>query len=379
MSAPLLERLRAARLDRQRRFPDLDSQIKGTIGLHSTDYGSPYLSAWARLAEFHPEAMFQRLNTGQGLFRVNCLRNTVHVVHQDDLAMVLAATGEAVTQIARRSPGVKEVSDQAFERGIDALCAALAEGPQSNNALKAALPDQAENLRTWLIAAMGRGAVIRADAPHARSNRTRYALTQRWVPGHRPWEHGAAEARRQLLARAVRSFGPLTEADLSWWLPAPKGEVSRALASLGSTVNQIEVEGTRYWFSAELADHAPPARETHGAWLLPYEDALLKGYQDRGWLLAPGLREVLFPFTVQHWHPPDGVSPGPGPHKGANVSGEARPSIWWRGRVVGRWEQRESRVLWQLHAPLEPDARAAITAEVARLERFLVEGLAPIS
>ncbi len=139
------------------------------------------------------------------------------------------------------------------------------------------------------------------------------------------------------------------------------------------------MEGTRYWFSAELADHAPPPREAHGAWLLPYEDALLKGYQDRGWLLAPGLREVLFPFTVQHWHPPDGVSPGPGPHKGANVSGEARPSIWWRGRVVGRWEQREAKVLWQLHAPLEPDAREAITAEVARLERFLVEGLAPIS
>ncbi len=375
----LLERLRAARLHHQRRFDDLDGLVRGSVGLHSTDYGSPYLSAWARLDGFDPADLFARLNTGRGLVRLNCLRNTVHVVHVADLPLIAAATGPAVFNVGRRSPGLARLADTEVRAGIDALCAALADGPLANNDLKAAVPALAADLRYWLLAAMGTGEVIRADAAHARSNRTRYALTRRWVPGWAPFPDGAAEARRRLLARAVETFGPVTEADLAWWLPAPKGEVKRALASLGAEVAHVDQDGERYWFPAALADAAPPPRDAHGAWLLPYEDALLKGYQDRGWCLAPGLKDVLFPFDVKHWHPPDGVAPGPGPHKGVNVSGEARPSVWWAGRAVGRWEQRDADVVWQLHADVGAEGKARLAEAIDGLRRFVAEGLGPIS
>lgn len=307
------------------------------------------------------------------------------MVHVDDLPMISAATGQAVYTVGRRSPGLKALTDAEMRRGVDALVDVLADGPLSTNQLKDALPELGD-LRYWLLAAMGEGRVVRADAPHARSNRTRYARTERWIPGYIPYDLPPAEARRRLLARAVDTFGPVTEADLAWWLPAPKGEVARALASLGSEVANVVVGGVRHWFHPRLADAEAPPRDTHGAWLLPYEDGLLKGYQDRGWLLAPGLREVLFPFSVEHWHPPAGVSPGPGPHKGVNVSGEARPSIWWGGRVVGRWEEREAdvakpddKVAWRVHVDIGSEAQEAIATEIARLERFLVAGLGPIS
>ncbi|MEQ1508398.1 MAG: crosslink repair DNA glycosylase YcaQ family protein, partial [Myxococcota bacterium] len=329
-STALLERLRAARLHHHRSAPDVDALVGASIGLHSTDYASPYLSAWARVADVDPARLYARLNTGDGLVRINAMRNTVHVVRVADLAVISAATGPTSGAVGRRSPGLKALSDAAIDAGVEALCAVLADGPRGTNELKAALPTHAADLRYWLLYAMGTGAVIRADAAHARSNRTRYALATQWVPGFRPGQVPADDARRALLLRAVHAFGPLTVEDLAWWLPAPKGEVTRALAA-GPELARLEVDGRTYWYPAALADADAQARKAHGAWILPYEDYLLKGYYDRAWCLAPGLREVVFPFSVAHWHPPDGASPGPGPHKGANVSGEARPSIWWGG------------------------------------------------
>ena len=53
---------------------------------------------------------------------------------------------------------------------------------------------------------MGRGEVLRADAPHARSNRNRYARTRDRVPGFERVD--PTEARRQLLRKAAEGFGP---------------------------------------------------------------------------------------------------------------------------------------------------------------------------
>ncbi|MCA9488888.1 MAG: winged helix DNA-binding domain-containing protein [Myxococcales bacterium] len=378
MSEIQLERLRAARLHRQRSAPDVDTLVADSLGLHSTDYATPYLSARARVADFDPAVLFARLDRAEGLVRVNCFRNTVHVVRTADLPLISAATGEAVVRTGRRSPNLKGVSDDRIRRGREAIVEVLEAGPASTNDLKRALPDLAPDLRYWLLIALGSGEVLRADAPHARSNRSRYALARHRIPGFVPGEIPAAEARRELLVRAVRAFGPLTIDDLAWWLPATRTEVKAALAWAGAELGSLEAEGSTFWFAAELEDEEAPPREDHGAWALPYEDALLKGYRDRAWCLATGLKEVVFPYSVSHWHPPDGTDPGPGPHKGVNVTGEARPSLWWGGRVVGRWEEGGGTPVWQVHGPLPAAARAEVEAEVAAVAAFLADRLLPL-
>ena len=143
MSATRLEALRAARLHAQRSAPDVDTLVRATIGLHSTDYATPYLSAWARLATFDAGDLYARLNAGRGLVRVNAFRNTVHVVHVEDAPVVLAATGAATEQVGRRSPGIKALSDAEVDRGVGQLLAALADGPRANAALKDVVPNLA--------------------------------------------------------------------------------------------------------------------------------------------------------------------------------------------------------------------------------------------
>ena len=61
------------------------------------------------------------------------------------------------------------------------------------------------------------------------------------------------------------------------------------------------------------------------------------------------------------------------------MSGEARPSIWWGGQIVGRWEAVDGHVRWQLHAPVPEAAQRPINDELDRLQRFLSDALDPIS
>ena len=368
----MLDVLRRARLHAQA-APDIDSLVRSQIGLHSTDYATPYLSAVERVPGFDPASLFARLQAGDGLLRMNAFRNTVHVVHVDDAGLVSAATGAAVEKTGRRSAGLRTLSDAAIDRGIDTLCAAITGGVHTNAAIKAAVPELASDVRMWMYIAMGRGLVVRADGPHARSNRVRYALAQEWCPFERP---DPEEARRALLLRAIDAFGPLTADDLAWWLPAPKGEVKRVLDAAGPDYASITEDGTTYWYHRSLPDTAVDGEL--GAWLLPYEDALLKGYRDREWLLAPGLRAVVFPRLVHHWAPPDGADPGDDASSGANVSGEARPSIWWDGRVVGRWEERDGGIVWQLHADVGSHAEARIRERVAAQTHTLQTVLGPL-
>ena len=82
------------------------------------------------------------------------------------------------------------------------------------------------------------------------------------------------------------------------------------------------------------------------------------------------------PRLGERRHPVHGVVDrvGVGPRElsvvQANI-GQARPSIGWGGRVVGRWEQQGAGVVWQLHADVGADGRADIAGEVSRLGRFL--------
>ena len=63
-----------------------------------------------------------------------------------------------------------------------------------------------------------------------------------------------------------------------------------------------------------------------------------------------------------------------GPYKSQlfDTSGNAGPTAWWDGRIVGGWRQGDrGEVILQLLEDPGTDARAALDAEAARLTTFL--------
>jgi len=98
-----------------------------------------------------------------------------------------------------------------------------------------------------------------------------------------------------------------------------------------------------------LADDLEPS-ETPEPWvaLLPALDATTMGWKDRDWYLG-GYRAALF-----------------------DRAGNAGPTIWVDGRIVGGWAQRPNgEIAVELLGDVGADARSRIDARAAALQAWL--------
>jgi hypothetical protein len=155
----------------------------------------------------------------------------------------------------------------------------------------------------------------------------------------------AAElARAELARRWLRAFGPATVADLRWWSGLTMGQVRTALGAL--EVAEVDLDGSA---GIVLADDVEPTPEPP-PWvaLLPSLDPTTMGWQQRSWYLGDHV-EALF-----------------------DRNGNAGPTVWCDGRVVGGWAQRtDGEVVHRVLEDVGSAAEQAVAAEADRLQRWL--------
>lgn len=154
-----------------------------------------------------------------------------------------------------------------------------------------------------------------------------------------------AEARAELVRRWLRAFGPGTRDDVRWWTGWTVAATRKALDAAGA--GEVERDGgaTGHVLPDDLDPVEPPE-----PWvaLLPALDATVMGWTDRDWYLGPH-RQRLF-----------------------DTNGNAGPTVWVDGRVVGGWAQRRSGeiVTWLLE-DVGSETLNLIDAEAARLEAWV--------
>jgi hypothetical protein len=153
-----------------------------------------------------------------------------------------------------------------------------------------------------------------------------------------------ATAQAELLRRWLGSFGPASEADIRWWTGWTAREARGALAGVPHLT--VDLDGaTGYVLEDDLEPTSPPAP---WAALLPTLDPTAMGWKQREWYLGPH-GKTLF-----------------------DSNGNAGPTVWWDGRVVGGWSQRQDgEIVWKLLEDVGADAGAAVEAEAERLTAWL--------
>jgi hypothetical protein len=175
------------------------------------------------------------------------------------------------------------------------------------------------------------------------SGQYRWSVVDAWLPDGVPrWS--LQDAQTELVRRWLAGFGPATIADVKWWTGLPMGQVRRAVAAAGAV--EVDLDGTPGLVLADDLDPVPPPAPW--AALLPALDPTTMGWAGRDFYLGPH-RPILF-----------------------DRNGNAGPTIWWDGHVVGGWAQRPTgEVVLRLLEDVGADARAAIEAEAARLTDWL--------
>jgi hypothetical protein len=349
------------------RGADVTTVARDLVALHATDPSTVYLAAWARLRSPAADDVSAALYERRELIRILGMRRTMFVVPVELMPVIQAACTRAIAVVERRrtvqflaQAGLAEDPAAWLEEVEDATVAALARrGEALSVELSADEPRLAEQIRVAegksyaasqsvasrvlpLLAAHGR--VVRGRPRGSwTSTQYRWSTVQAWLPAGVP-ELKAEEARVELARAWLRTFGPAPVADLKWWSGWTLGQTRAALAEIGPA--EVDLDGEPA--VALAGDLAPtPVPEPHAV-LLPALDPSVMGWQARGWFL--------------------------GAHKAAlfDTNGNAGPTVWWAGRVVGGWAQRrDGEVVVRLLEDIGADATAAATAEAARLQEWI--------
>ena len=343
-------------------------QVSGDLaGLHSSDPVTVYLAARARVRGFRVAHLEAALYEARDLVRVLGMRRTMFVLPRDLAAVVDAACTRALAPAERRRL-LRLLGDQgiaadpeAWLRGVQerTLAALAARGEATARELTADVPELAEKLsfgagRSWagtvgvstrvLFLLACEGLIVRAR-PRGTwiSSQYRWASTAHWLGAAFP-DLDPAAARGRLLHRWLTACGPVTMTDVTWWSGWTVRRATDALAACGA--EPVELQDGPGFVACGDSEVVPAG----ASWvaLLPGLDPTVMGWKERAWYLGDHAQQLF------------------------DRNGNAGPTVWADGRVVGGWGQRrDGRIVVELLEPVAASAGDRITAEAARLEEWL--------
>src|SRR6185436_8841523 len=316
-----------------------------------------FLSARARVSRFARGDLERALYDDRSLVRMLGMRRTLFVTTPE-----LAGVIDAACTKARAPPERRRLIGWIEEQGIardgaawlrDAARATVRElrahGALSGAELSKLVPQLREKLvfgegRTWggevgmstrvlfLLAAEGK--IVRAR-PRGTwvSGQYRWVPTDVWLGAPLP-KLAAGDASAELVRRWLFAFGPATNTDIRWWTGWTQAKTAAALAA--NDVEEVQLDdGAPAFVMAN--DVAKVTTRKRWVALLPGLDPTTMGWKERDWYLGPHAPRLF------------------------DRNGNAGPTVWADGRVVGGWGQRaDASVVVRLLEPVDATTEARI-------------------
>jgi len=338
----------------------------GVVALHGTDPASVFLSAAARMTVPAVEPLERALYEDRRLVRTLCMRRTMFVLAVPLVPVVQAACTDALVPAQRRRTlammaegGIDNPERHLRELEAQTVAAIEAAGEATGVELSKLVPglrrqllvgqgtkwEATVGLTTRVLFLLSTEQKIVRGRPKGSwtSSQYRWSPMSSWLPDSLP-RPTAEEARVELCRRWLAAFGPAPVADLKWWSGLTLAQVRKALAELA--VEEVDLDGAPGVVLA--GDVEPTPAPAPWVALLPSLDPTTMGWQQRSWYLGTH-GKALF-----------------------DTNGNAGPTVWCDGRVVGGWAQRKSgEVVFQLLEDVGAEAAAAVEAEAARLTEWL--------
>ncbi|MEA2356425.1 MAG: hypothetical protein QOD61_2554 [Solirubrobacteraceae bacterium] len=338
------------------------------VGLHATDPASVMLAARRRVRGVVVADVERALYEERTVVRMLGMRRTMFVVPVDLMPVVQAAcTAGLVPGERRKLVALLEaagIAGNGPEYLAAAETAALGALGVRGEATAAELGRDVPALGRQIVLAAGKsyegrqsvatrvlfllaaeGLIVRGRPLGSwTSSLNRWTPVGSWLADPPPGiDEGPAGV--ELVRRWLTTYGPGTLADLKWWTGWTAGRLKRALGELGPV--EVDLDGGGVGLVAPGDDEPTPAPEPWAA-LLPGLDPTVMGWFERDWFLGDH-RAMLFDRT-----------------------GNAGPTVWWDGRVVGGWAQRkDGEVVHQLLEDVGREATEAIEAEAAALAAWV--------
>jgi len=350
-----------------RKLASVEEAALSVVALHSSDPATVHLSCRARVEGFEPADLDDALYVRKTLVRMLGMRRTLFVVPRDLAPLMHEACTKALiprerTRLVRMLEQQGVVTPGGGERWLDrvqtkTLAALERLGEAAARELTAEVPELANKLvlgagSSWeasvgvstrvLFMLATEGRIVRTRPLGAwTSGQYRWSPVDRWLGGPLPVvDHD--EACAGLLRRWLGRFGPATTTDIRWWA----GWTAKLTASTLSAIGAVEVRlgDAQGWV---LPDDVEPVAPERWVAFLPGLDPTVMGWKERAWYLGRHERDLF------------------------DTNGNAGPTVWADGRVVGAWGQTDAgNIRVRLHVRVDARTRSSIEAERERLRAW---------
>lgn len=364
---------RRARLARRHRLApgwragDVVKAARSMVCLHATDPATVFLSAWARVEGMRVPDLERALYVDRSLVKQLAMRRTLFVFPRETLGLARAAAGSRVAAAERRrlirdveTAGLQPDGKRWLAEAEKEVLAALSAGREATSSeLRAEIPQLEGSIaygegKSWggqapvgprvLTSLSAAGHIVRASNNGGwTTSRPRWTSLKSWL-GEEIATYSEVDGVAGLVERWLRAFGPGTAADIKWWLGSTIAPVRRALVELDAV--EVDLDGGTGYVLPDDLEATEPVEPW--ATLLPPLDPTTMGWFERDWYLGP-YKDQLF-----------------------DSSGNAGPTVWWEGRIVGGWRQSDSgEVVLQLLEDIGAEGHRATQDVAARLTEWL--------
>lgn len=347
---------------------DPSAATRAMLALHSSDPVTVYLANWARVRDFEVADLEKALYSDRSLVRMYGMRRTLWVVERDTVPLIHNSTTRRLGQRERKRTAKLLERAGVTEDGIawldevapQVLRRVGAHGEVLTRDLSRELRHLGGKIEFYNRAGRLQGStgvlsrVLLQLSLESKLVRTRPAGS--WVSGQYRWAdmtgwlgqpiaslpgpHASAELIRQWLW----TCGPATETDLKWWTGWTSSQIRAAIEDVGAVEVRLE-DGVGYLLADDLEPVATPE-----PWvaLLPSLDPTTMAWKERDWYLGRHA-EVLF-----------------------DSNGNAGPTVWADGRVVGGWSQRaDGEIAYEVFEDIGKEAMSSLQAVAVRLGDWL--------
>jgi winged helix DNA-binding protein len=349
------------------RADDVVDAARSMVCLHGTDPATVYLSARARVGGMTVSDLERALYLDRSLVKHLAMRRTLFVFPRETLRFAQAGASNRVADVERRrlirdveKAGLFDDGDRWLSEASERVVGALSGGREATSSeLRDEIPLLHGSItygegKSWggqvpigprvLTTLSAAGRIVRGSNDGKwTTSRPRWASMTSWLGEEIP-PFSEAQGVAALAGGWLRAFGPGTEADIKWWLGSTVAAIRQALADLDAV--EVDLDGqTGYLLPGDLESTDPvdpwPA-------LLPPLDPTTMGWFEREWYLG-SYRQELF-----------------------DTSGNAGPTVWWDGRIVGGWRQTETgEVVLQMLEDIGGEGMRALEEESAALTEWL--------
>jgi hypothetical protein len=329
----------------QRDSPPIPVALEAIGGIQDQYAPAGYIGLWTRLRSFRRAALTEALEARE-VIQATLMRSTIHLVSRADYPLLVAGTAPGRRAWLERVLA-SQITPTEIDRAGAVLRGLLANGPQRQKDLQAAVSEAGFDRAGWIAAAATVDMVrVPPSGTWDRRRADLYGLAEDWVG---PMDASEADGLDLLLRRYLQAFGPAPLADAATWagLQATK---------LRPSVERLDLVRYRNEAGKELLDlpglplpdpdtPAPPR-------MIPVWDASLLVHARRTGILPEQHRPVIFNTKTPH----------------------SVDTFLVDGRVAGTWRYEDGHIALKPFEELPRKAKDELRDEADLLETFFADG-----